>query len=701
FQGNKPEGDFYYSRGQKIELLPPGDSIGVLIRKKMNNDSLKTKFSKIGFTFVRQLSDDIVIVVPQADKKTGKKDLMTLSMNLHLKDTQLVEKAGYLTYRKEGGYPLIIPNEIIVEFNKGVAANKINELLKKFQTEILYQYESAKKQYLLRVTEKAGYDAIKTSRLFAEDSSVLYAHPNFIMVKKFLGINPVENTYFTKQWHHKNTGQVSGPGTGTIDADIDTDLAWDYTAGSPSAVIAIIDEGFDIGHPDLAPNFFYNPAEVTGGNNGTDDDVPANDYIDDKLGWNFRGCNAGDGNGCGSPVFSTSNINEAHGTAVMGMAVAAHNNIGVIGSCPGCAVIPLQAGSIVHQDKRAFEYAISRGVKIISCSWLYEETEVPEGIESVIKDAADAGITIFFAVSNTPGNKCKYPFDIASLDQVIAVARSSNKDLFYSTTAGQYNSGYGDSLDLLAPGGSNLGEVDFNTMLITTTDLVGTLGENRGNDESCGPRIEPHYFYCWEGTSFAAPLAAGVAGLILSLDNTVQPKQVQYLLQDCADKIQPSYANYSDKNGLSRSTPGNTHGYGRLNAFEAVRIAAPVSNGTNKGGLGGIDIFLRDNFLDWGNTEQPSSTRFESPRTGIGWWQSMDIKVDAPPFQLDQSGGPIDNTRDFEDLVDENPAGGVRNRVYVRIHNRGYNTAPSVLVKLHWTDACLGFPALPADFWDR
>ena len=57
-------------------------------------------------------------------------------------------------------------------------------------------------------------------------------------------------------------------------------------------------------------------------------------------------------------------------------------------------------------------------------------------------------------------------------------------------------------------------------------------------------------------------------------------------------------------------------------------VAAAAPNGH-----AGVDLFLRDNRLDWGNTEQPSNTLFGTTSGTIGHWESMDIKVDAPPYQ--------------------------------------------------------------------
>jgi hypothetical protein len=113
------------------------------------------------------------------------------------------------------------------------------------------------------------------------------------------------------------------------------------------------------------------------------------------------------------------------------------------------------------------------------------------------------------------------------------------------------------------------------------------------------------------------------------------------------------------------------------------------------GGRGGVDIFIRDNRLDWGNTEQLSSVTFEPTRGFIPHWQSVDIKVDAPPFV---AVAPA-SSGTFDAFAHENPLSGMLNRVYVRVHNRGPDAAADVRVKLHWAFAGAGLPALPNDFW--
>ncbi|GEM_PF-6063292 len=73
------------------------------------------------------------------------------------------------------------------------------------------------------------------------------------------------------------------------------------------------------------------------------------------------------------------------------------------------------------------------------------------------------------------------------------------------------------------------------------------------------------------------------------------------------------------------------HGFGRINAYDAVRIVGTYVAGGNRG----VDLFMRDNVLDWGNEEQWSNRRYPSSDGELPYWESMDIKVDAPPFEVD------------------------------------------------------------------
>ncbi|GAB4407674.1 MAG: hypothetical protein OHK0039_10220 [Bacteroidia bacterium] len=133
---------------------------------------------------------------------------------------------------------------------------------------------------------------------------------------------------FAQQWALLNTGQNGGlPG-----ADIRATLAWDRATGGPTllgdtVVVAIIDEGFDLAHPDLP--FWRNTADIPG--NGIDDD--ANGYTDDHTGWNAY-------------AFSGNIPSNAHGTHVAGIAAARGDNaLGISGVAWDTRIMPIAGAS--------------------------------------------------------------------------------------------------------------------------------------------------------------------------------------------------------------------------------------------------------------------------------------------------------------------------------------------------------------------
>ena len=248
-------------------------------------------------------------------------------------------------------------------------------------------------------------------------------------------------------------------------------------------------------------------------------------------------------------------------------------------------------------------------------------------------------------------------------------------------------------MDVLAP--TSGGTLDG-----VTTDEQGPSGYNNADLDPQCPSTEPSpppglsrdYTFCFGGTSFATPVTAGVAGLILSRDETLTRDQVQQLLQDTADKISDSAGAYSETRGFSDRQAARRHT--ATAGSMLLRPSCTVAS-TASGGRGGVDVFLRDNRLDWGNTEQPSNVTFESTRGFIPHWESVDIKVDAYPFR----SLPPATSKEFDAFEHENPKSDMLNRVYVRVHNRGPRTATNVRVKLHWAFAGGGLPALPPDFW--
>ncbi|SCX56916.1 S8 family serine peptidase [Nitrosospira sp. Nsp1] len=687
-------GDYYFTFDKKIPIEIVDNAIAVLAREG-RVDAAKKIGLAMQFTLMKEYDGGLLIFA--LPRRMNREEIVNLSRELPKRSDQSIGKAGFVVSPAGSKTFMLLSDEFVVQFRPDAKP----EAIKKFNADnavaVVMKNPYAENQYLLTVTSGSEADALEMANRYQQAKELVeFAHPNFIRPIEVRETVP-NDTLFPNQWHHRNTGQSGG----TVDADVDTSWAWDINQGAPGTVIAVIDGGFDLNHPDLAPNLWVNPVDVP---NGADDD--GNNLIDDINGWDFTACDATPGAGCGdnNPTGPDTNFGR-HGTAVAGSAAARGNNaLGVTGSCPNCSLMLIRIGgaSGAFSNALAFGYAQQSGAAVITNSWGYAIGGPVTAAEvTAINNAATLGrgglgSVVFFAMNNPNVNDCiGVNPDISSLASVIAISRATNRDQFDF-------SGFGNCMDLLAPSaGLTTVTSGRGTLWATTTDMVGAAGYNNNATSGNCPTVEAgpppanarDYTACFNGTSFATPLTAGIGGLVLSSSPTLTRIQVQQLLQDTADRIEDSTGSYADTNGFSSPAAGHaTHGFGRVNAFEAVRVAAPSA----QGGRAGVDIFLRDNRLDWGNTEQPSNTSFEPTRGFIGHWQSMDIKVDKPPYEA-----MAPTAANFDAFPDETPSGisGEVNRVYVRVRNRGPAAATSVTVKLLWSQFGTALPPLPSDFW--
>jgi subtilisin family serine protease len=664
--------DFFYSNGQKSPVVISLTSIGILAKDGVSTKQIDTLADMLNLAIIREFPGGIFVLA--LEDTLSKAGLVTYAREIRDRQAEIVVQSGLVVTLVGEEAPLILTDEFIAKFKSNVTKAQVDELNETYGVEIISKNPHVENQFLLRISAASKMDALQMANRYHENALVEFSHPNFIAVLELYFIP--NDPHFGDQWHLRNSGQ----GGGTVDADIDADLAWDITSGT-GVLIAVIDEGFDWNHPDLAPNRWVNTGEIPGNNN--DDD--GNGYADDvNGGWDFFGHD-------NDPAFGS------HGTAVAGVAGARGNNaFGVSGSCPGCTLMFIRWGYSDNDMASCFDYARTNGADIITNSWGYNSPSyLPTVVATAVDNATKAGIVVLFAAGNIDANICSgiHHKRLNSRANVITVSSSSNQDRKVVVA------GFGNCVDILAPSHRGYQSTDpfTGTLCVTTTDRPGVAGYNNAGPPpfdltGLTETTDRDYTNFFGGTSSATPLTAGVVGLILSVNPNLTREQIQRLLQDTADKIEPGVAAYADNTGFSSPATGTaTHSWGRLNAFEAVRIAAPKS----AGGKEGVDIFLRDNSLDWGNTEQPSNTLFESTRGVIGHWQSMDIKVDAPPYQV----APTAAT--FDAFTDETPSAipGNMNRVYVRVRNRGPVTDPELLVKVFWTQFGTALPPLPSDFW--
>jgi len=319
---------------------------------------------------------------------------------------------------------------------------------------------------------------------------------------------------YGRQWQWMN----SGAGGGKVGADAHLEAAWNTTRGlRPDGTrvrIAVIDNGIEAAHPDLVQSIAH-------GGHYEEDGTGSTTFV---------------------PYSGTGSFpNGDHGTFCAGMAVArANNGVGGCGAAPESSFIPVaclldQVGSQATLA-RALAYAAvpsneepqrpnTEGADVITCSlgpngpdW--EMLTVLElAINLVVtKGRSGKGTPIFWAVSN--GHFPISRDEVVSHPSVIKVGRSSRMDL-------DDGSAFGPELDFLAPG-----------VAVFSTRSGGGHGANTG-------------------TSFAAPLAAGIGSLMLANDPNLTWSDVRTRMRASCDKIGPKlYTN--DRN--------DDCGYGRVNA---------------------------------------------------------------------------------------------------------------------------------------
>ncbi|MFY2559489.1 S8 family serine peptidase [Corallococcus terminator] len=209
-----------------------------------------------------------------------------------------------------------IEGELLVRFRGGVQALASSGADVVKGASVIHAYRGA--PGLQHVRLPTGLSVERALEQYRADPRVEFAEPNH---RRELSSQP-DDPRFREQWGLHNVGQTLG----VADADINAPEAWELTEGRESGVVAVIDTGVDLTHPDLIDNLWVNPGEIAG--NGLDDDD--NGFIDD-----LHGIDATDTAGTRPPQ-----DDNGHGTHVAGIIAArGGNGRGVSGVSPRTKVI--------------------------------------------------------------------------------------------------------------------------------------------------------------------------------------------------------------------------------------------------------------------------------------------------------------------------------------------------------------------------
>ncbi len=351
---------------------------------------------------------------------------------------------------------------------------------------------SAKLQFKKRLSESLNIHLLEFDSMQTDPFKLLAAIKNHPAVKyaqfnAHVDIRSVPNDdLLCQQWQYQNEG-ISGK----YDADIDALEAWSITTGGTTVegdeiVVAILDGGVNLNHPDLEDNIWTNKGEIP--NNNIDDDN--NGYVDDYYGWNFNERNND---------ITNQALGSWHGTPVAGIIGAKGNNgIGVSGVNWKVKLMMLAANEEVDDIIEAYDYILQLRKK-------YNDTNGQEGAFIV---ATNASIGIGGAQPTDHPIWCEM-YNLLGQEGILSVAATANASIdvdqvgdLPTTCTSDFlitvtNTTVDDELDSFAAYGTthiDLGAPGNGTFTLTNEDDYGRFG----------------------GTSAASPHVAGAVALLYS-----------------------------------------------------------------------------------------------------------------------------------------------------------------------------------------
>ena len=325
-----------------------------------------------------------------------------------------------------------------------------------------------------RLVFKSNQDIPALIKKYSDTQFFEVVEPNFIGTGHGVMLTtPNDPLYNNRQWSHANNGTFSlSPSTN--DADIDTDLAWDITQGDPNLIVAVLDTGVKLDHPEFSGRI------VTGFDFVNNDTDPTDDH--------------------------------GHGTNVAGIALASGNNgIGYAGVNWNSKIMPLKVldnnnNGFYSAWADAIYFAVNNGAKVINLS---AGGNSPSALLENAVNYAYAN-NVWVVVSTGNGNtNIQYP---AKYPNAMAIGSTNPNDtrsnpFFWSPTSG---SNYGPEIDFVAPGNFMYG-----------------LSHNSNTN----------YNGYWGGTSQAAPHVAGVISLMLSQNPSLTVNQIMLKLQQTSQDL--------------------------------------------------------------------------------------------------------------------------------------------------------------------
>ena len=515
----KQETKFEYTDkldGQSVKFKPVKDELVATFDESSPSE---------GLTALRSLDDSAVyLCAPEAGYAVLHTDDAS-AVTDSLAGDDRISNALPVMVDGEGLHRYFVPDEFTVQFGEDVTEEKAKDILEEFGAHIRQELRTPG-YYTVGVPEGKGL--FESIREIAERKEVLFAEPSEFGVDDELEVEvdlDIEDdrfldefveiadeadasedetedeggdvlalptdTFFGRLWGLRNVGQTVNGTAGSLDAHIDAPQAWNIETGKRNVVVAVIDTGCDLDHPDLKGNILPRGSEDW-------------DFADasDKVPWDSG----------------------THGSHVAGTVAARRNSEGVVGVAYSVWVMPLRINLTSGKNQNradAINYVKDQAKKfektrryVINCSWRMSGNHA--GVRNAIKAAVKNNVVVVFAAGNANNNIDTTPQYPAVYPEVIAVAATDQRDKRASF------SNYGKKVDVAAPG----------------VNIYSTIPNNTYGFKN--------------GTSMAAPHVAGVAALIWSKNPDITNVQVRKCIEATTDNIDAKNPGFEGKLGSGR-----------------------------------------------------------------------------------------------------------------------------------------------------
>ncbi len=516
---------YYYGNGNKIYLSKSEKFISVQFDSN-NLLEIEGAANLAGFQLKQNIKPEKNIMLLEHNSMNN----INTSLNYLREEIEVIRSfPSFYSINRVSGHVdtsyLFLTDEFILKFVDNLSTSKIDSINSLFGVEILGFNEY--NEYHLRINDTSLYSTLEIANIYYENNLTEWSHPNFFTEIRF---DNIADPLFTNQWHLQNTGQAGG----TAGVDINVVPAWNITTGDSNIVVSVLDDGVEM-HED-----FYSGQLVPGFTIG-----------------------GGNGSPCYIPLIYEDECNDWHGQHVAGIIAANHNDNGVRGVSPKSKIMsirilifePTKRGDItkINLISAAIDTAWSRGSHILNNSWgvnfrgAYFDNIAAAITRALTLGRGGKGCLVVKSAGNTArwdssdSGFVTFPGTVPGVFVVGAVA-NQNFPTNYTPRSPR--------VDVVAPS-------DGGTLDIATLDRMGIPGSIEGN-----------YYNNFGGTSAAAPQVAGIGALMLSVNPNLEARSVG---PNPNPQVQNIIKFTSDDYGNT-----NWDGYGRVNAYKALRCSQPI-----------------------------------------------------------------------------------------------------------------------------